>query len=551
MKGFDFSEMSEGDLAHTEKALRRALRLGEAQDDILTYAKLMMPDPEDMDDPDKSLYSAQKHHALIAEALEGVAKGEILRLAISMPPQHGKTELASRLFIAWYQGKFPHADVIMAAYNHGYATNQVGAKVRDYMTSPAHRAVFPNCVLKTGSKAKDHLETEAGGGLNFIGRGGSGTGMAADLIVIDDPLKNADEANSSTVIESLHEWYSRVIDSRVRNTTAIIIIHTRWTEDDLIGRLCDPDHSEHDPVEAENWTYLNIPAVMYDGPVAKAMGADLQIPKEDNVVAAFGDKPMAALWPERFSLTKLAASKRLDALGFEALYQGRPTPDDGDYFRAEWIMEHKDPDEYPRPDKMRFYAASDHALGVKESNDRTCMGPVGVDELDHLWVMPELVWDKFETDRLLDEMVAIMKFRQPHVWWAEAEHIEKSIGPFRRKRQMEEKAYTSVIPLTSTKDLISRARSIQGRMAMKMVHFPAWMPWWSKAKSELLKFPRAKHDDFVSFLSLIGRGLDQEVGASPDRAPENVIRVGSIEWVKAQHNRDRRDERMQRSVAGW
>src|SRR3546814_5438839 len=86
----------------------------------------------------------------------------------------------------------------------------------------------------------------------FIGRGGSGTGKPADLVIIDDPLKNAQEAESLTTRRELHAWYNKVIYSRVRATTAIIIIHTRWSEDDLIGRLCDPDHPEHDPSQARS-----------------------------------------------------------------------------------------------------------------------------------------------------------------------------------------------------------------------------------------------------------------------------------------------------------
>jgi len=548
---FDFSGKSDKELAEMDVMLRRAVALGDAQDDLLTYAKLMMPDPENPNDPDCSRYKIAKHHRLIAEALERVASGDILRLAISMPPQHGKTELASRLFLSWYVGKFPHRNTIMGAYNAGYAQKQVGGKVRDYIQMPVYQAIFPEVRLKPGSKAVDYMALEQGGSMNFIGRGGSGTGMPADLIVIDDPIKNAEEANSPTVIETLHEWYSKVIYSRVRNTTAIVVIHTRWFEDDIIGRQCDPEHSEYDPETAADWTYINIPAVMFDGPVARAMGADLQKPKSDKVIKQFGHKPMAALWDERFSLEHLASAKRLDPLGFEALYQGRPSPDDGDYFKAHYIVEHNLPTEYPRDDQLRFYGASDHALGAKEQNDSTCMGAFGVDSADHIWIMPELVWDKFETDVLLDEMIAIMKFRKPDNWFAEAEHIEKSIGPFRRARQKKEKVYTMVTPLVSAVDLKSRARSIQGRMAMRHVHFPAWMPWYQKARSEMLKFPRAKHDDFVSFLSLIGRGMDMEIGASVDKPPEKIVRVGSIEWVKAQHKREVDREQRDKAVAGW
>lgn len=541
---------SDEELIELEKAARRALRVNEATDDMITFAKLMKPDPEDMDDPDISMYLPAPHHRLIAEALERVARGEILRLAISMPPQHGKSELASRIFPAWFMGRNPTKSLMFATYSDTFAA-KFGGEVREYMNKPAFKTVFPDVEFRKGSKAKDEMALTAGGQMNFIGRGGAGTGMPADLIIIDDPLKNAEEANSPTTIESLHEWYMKVIYSRARTTTAIVVIHTRWVEDDIIGRQCDPDHSDYDKDEASKWTYINIPSVLYGGPVADALHADLKVSDNDRVIAAFGDKPIAALWPSQFSLEHLASAKKLDPMGFEALYQGRPTPDDGEYFQKSWLVEHHDPSEYPRPDKLRFYAASDHALTEKEANDATCMGTFGIDEYDHIWIMPELVWDRFETDRLLDEMISLMKLRKPLVWWAESEHIEKAIGPFRRKRQMEEKTFTMVEPLTSIKDLRARARPIQGRLAMKMVHFPAWMPWWVKAKGELLKFPRAKHDDFVSFMSLVGRGMDQEVGASPSIENRKVVRVGSIEWIKAADKRDKRMSAREKAVAGW
>lgn len=546
----NLDQKSDDELVELEKAARRALRVAEAHDDLIAFAKLMKPDPEDPNDPDRSLYLPAAHHRLIAEALQEVAEGRTLRLAISMPPQHGKSELASRLFPAWFMGRHPTKSLMFATYSDTFAA-KFGGEVREYMNKPAYHTIFPEVEFRKGSKAKDEMALTAGGQMNFIGRGGAGTGMPADLIIIDDPLKNAEEAGSPTTIENLHEWYQKVIYSRARTTTAIVVIHTRWVEDDIIGRQCDPDHSEYDKAEADKWTYINIPAVVYDGPVARAMKMNLSVPTNERVIAAFGEKPMAALWPEQFSLEHLASAKKLDALGFESLYQGRPTPDDGEYFKKEWLVEHRDPAEYPKKDRLRFYAASDHALTEKEQNDATCMGVVGIDEYDHIWVMPELVWDRFETDRLLDEMISLMKMRKPLTWWAENEHIEKAIGPFRRKRQMEEKAFVLVEGVTSIKDLRARARPIQGRMAMKMVHFPAWMPWWVRAKAELMKFPKAKHDDFVSFMSLVGQGIDREIGMSPASEDRKVVKVGSIAWMKAAAKREARLSAREKQVAGW
>ena len=142
--------------------------------------------------------------------------------------------------------------------------------------------------------------------------------------------------------------------------------------------------------------------------------------------------------------------------------------------------------------------------------------------------------------------------REPPPRLAEDEHINKSIGPFRRQRMREEKVFkTAVQGLTSTRDLKARARSIQGRMAQRMVHFPAWAPWYQKAKSQMLKFPFATHDDFISFLSLVGRGLDAEFPAEREPEEEKVIRVGSFARVKAESaRRARRDKRLKGALGG-
>src|SRR3546814_2419110 len=173
----------------------------------------------------------------------------------------------------------------------------------------------------------------------------------------------------------LHAWYNKVIYSRVRATTAIIIIHTRWSEDDLIGRLCDPDHPEHDPSQAKSGTYRNGPAVLKPGPLADALGAKLERSKDPDVVAAFGHEPIAALWPEEFPLRHLASAKALDPLGFGALYLGKPTPDDGYYFRKEHISEY---DRGDLPTNLRLYGASDHAVSEKQERDSTVLGIVRV-----------------------------------------------------------------------------------------------------------------------------------------------------------------------------
>jgi hypothetical protein len=334
----------------------------------------------------------------------------------------------------------------------------------------------------------------------------------------------------------------------------VVVVHTRWTENDIIGRVCDPNHPNHDPVIAKKWQYFNLPAVVDDPGLAQALGLKLEVQTDPEIVAQFGEKPMCSLWEARKPLTLLAEVRRMDPVGYEALYNGNPSPEEGDYFKKDWLIEY---DSHELPRMLRVYGASDHALGTKNYNDESVIGRFGVDEEDNIWILPDLFMAKFkDTGDLVEEILRQMRggdltAPQPVLWWAEDEHISKSIGPFLRKRMLETKTYCTIDPLTSTSDLMLRARAIQGRMRMGKVRFPRWAPWWvNKARPQVLRFPHATHDDFVSFLSLIGRGMMQEVRAEAPPA-DNVIRVGSFAWVKQAADRDKRQAELRKAVAGW
>jgi hypothetical protein len=177
------------DLARYEAVLKRLIAAIDARDGLLPFAKLMMPVAGQEDDPDHSRYAPQKFHRVMVAALEELESGNIRRLIISLPPRHGKTLLASKMFPAWYAGRNPHNSLIFGTYNERYALD-VGRAVRDIMLSPAYAQVFPDLVLKWNSQAADRLETDKGGIMAFVGRGGTITGRGGDVLIIDDPLKD-------------------------------------------------------------------------------------------------------------------------------------------------------------------------------------------------------------------------------------------------------------------------------------------------------------------------------------------------------------------------
>ncbi len=532
-------------------AAKRKLKIIQARDDLLTFIQLLMPDPDAPDDPDRSQYQIEPHHRMLAEAVDQVHARVIKWFALAIPPQHGKSFILSRMGVAWKIGKNPGRHIIVGTYGSDFA-KEIGDHVRDIVRSPIYQQIFPGVEIARDTQSKSDMKIIAhgrvGGSIRFRGRGESTTGRPADDFIIDDPYKDKQEGDSDLVRKECRDWYSAVVFSRLNVRSTVIIVHTRWNEDDLIGWICDPEHPDHDPDKAARWTYINIAAVVRDPEMAKILDLKLEPPTDPHVVRAFGTGPAAALWDDRFPLEHLAEAYENDKSIFTALYMGRPSPEEGDFFKVGMLREYKAED---LPENLTPYAASDHALTTRQDRDANCFGCVGVDERGEVWIYHDLVWDRFETDVAVDEMIELMRRHRPHVWWAERDHISKAIGPFMRTRMREEGVFCYVEESPANKDHKTRARGIQGRMAMGMVHFPAFAPWWPAARNELLKFPNGRNDDFVSFLSHIGMGLDRLAPArKPKKRDDNVIRIGSIEWVKATANVERREEKRLKARRG-
>ena len=232
-----------------------------------------------------------------------------------------------------------------------------------------------------------------------------------------------------------------------------------------------------------------------------------------------------------------------------ALYMGKPTPDEGDYFKRDWLVEYQ-ADELP--DRLRKYGASDHAVSVKQDRDYTVVGCDGLDENDDIWVMPDVVWDRMETDRTVEELLYQFKAHKPELWWMESELISKSFGPFLKKRMIETKTYTTLDPQTVSKDKRTRARAIQGRMSLKKVRFPAFAAWWPEAKAQILQFDHGANDDFVDWLAHIGHGMLKEVSPAGEHSVnDNIVRVGSPLWTVRQAARRAKHEQRKSATKGW
>ena len=498
---------------------------------LIPFARYMSPDPDNRVDALCSAYEVARHHRVIGAALEEVEAGRIKRLMISCPPRHGKTKLASMLFPAWAVGRNPRKSIVFATYNDKFAQD-IGGVVKTSMQSPLYRHVFPKLELRYGGAANDRLRIVDGGDLFFVGVGGTLTGRGGDINILDDPVKNRKEADSPIVREALWNWYNNVLRYRMMTQdAALIIIATRWNEDDIIGRHTDPTNPYYNEEEAATWSIINLPALAEDD---DPLGRPIDTP----------------LWPSRFGAAFLADQRRADPRGFSALYQGRPTPAEGSFFKSDFIRTYNKMSELPHPDSLRYYGASDLAVSTGQDNDKTVHLVVGVDEHDNIWLMPDIVWGRLAADASIEAVIGLMSKYKPMLWWGEKGVISKSIGPFLRKRMLERRVFCSIDEITPIADKQARAQSISARMNMGRVYFPRFPRWFHDARDQLLKFPHSGFDDFVDALSLIGLGLMKQIPArGRPKVRNDHPKEFTLGWVKENTKRAEREARM--AMDGW
>lgn len=423
-------------------------------------------------------YREAAHHTLIAEKLEAVERGEIDRLMINMPPRHGKSELASRRFPAWFLGCHPSKSVIAASYNSDLAAD-FGRQVRNIVASKEYGNLF-GTKLAEDSRAANRWNTSEGGAYVAAGVGTAITGRGADILLIDDPVKDREEADSEIQRQKVWDWYTSTAYTRLAPGGRIIVIQTRWHEDDLSGRLLVEQSKGGD-----RWEVLELPAITSDG---------------------------QALWPAFYPLEVLERTRRvLPPRDWSALYQQRPAPDEGAYFKRDWFRWYDE-----KPAQLRIYGASDYAV-TDGGGDYTVHIVVGVDPDDNIYVL-DLWRGQTASDVWISAWLDLVRQYKPMMWAEEQGQIVKSIGPFLEKRMREERVYCRREQITSASDKPTRSRAIQARTSMGKVYLPSKAPWMAEFTRELLTFPAGKHDDQVDTFGLVGRMLDEMVPATAPKA---------------------------------
>lgn len=442
-------------------------------------------------------------HREICDELDGflqdIADKKSPRLIICMPPRSGKSEIVSRSFPAYAFGLHPDMQIIATSYSADL-TQRFSRDVQRKIDDPKYAEIFP----ETSLNSKNVKTTSFGsfirtaelfeivghrGAYRAAGVGGGITGMGADILCIDDPVKDRRDANSATIREALWDWYTSTAYTRLSPGGGVIVMCTRWHMDDLVGRLLDRAASG----EGEQWRVINYPAIAeHDEPHRKA-----------------GE----ALHPERYDLNALLRiQKQVGSRDWAALYQQHPVPDGGGLFKSDWIQHW---DKLPE----RFDAAViSWDMTFKESATSDFVVGQVWGRKDGAFYLVDQFRGRWDFVKSLEQFVAAAR-KYPRITRKLIE--DKANGPAiisALKRKV-----TGIIPITPKESKEARANAVTTLWEARNVYLPPpdRYPWVAQDFiPELLAFPSGAHDDGVDAMTQALNDLNRHSGLHID--PTNL-----------------------------
>jgi len=399
------------------------------------------------------------HLRLTQEYLDKVTRGEIDRLMICEPPRHGKSEMATIRYPLWRIEREPWTRVVIGSY---------GQDLANKFNRTARKIAVERFDLSDERKAAAEWSTPDGGGMKAVGVGAGVTGHGAHLIIIDDPVKNREEANSELRRETVWNWYNDDLYTRLEPGGAIILIMTRWHEDDLAGRILVSER-------ASDWTVLNLPALA-----------------EDN--DPLGRAPGEALCPDRYDEAALDRIRRGGLNSWYALYQQRPQPPEGGMFKRPWFTIGNVP---PVVQLFGGFCRYWDKAGTAEGGAYTAGVLMGRNKNGQFWVLDVIrgQWSAGERERIILQTA----HTDQAAWGAVQTWVEQEPGSGGK-----ESAENTIRNLAGFR---VRAERVTGDKAFRAEPYAAQAeagnvtilraPWTAQYLSELCAFPTGTYADQV------------------------------------------------------
>ena len=440
---------------------RKAVTKQKAANDFMAYVNYVWPS-----------FIHGRHHEKMARAFERVARGEVKRLIINMPPRHTKSEFASYLLPSWFLGMYPGKKIIQTSHTAELAVG-FGRKVRNLVDSDAYKDIFPDVALQSDSKAAGRWATNYGGDYFAIGVGGAVTGKGADLLIIDDPHSEQEAALSETnpeIYDKTYEWYTSGPRQRLQPGGAIVVVMTRWSKKDLTGQVLKAAAQR----SGEEWEVIDFPAILPSG------------------------KP---LWPQFWSLKELSALKEELPNGkWMAQYMQQPTSDVSAIIKREWWRTWPDDD---APFCEFVIQSWDTAFLKTERSDYSACTTWGVFyKPDSLGInraniiLLNAFKSRMEFPELKQRAMQEYKEWNPDTLVVEAKAAGSPLIFELRAMGIPVQEFTP----TKGNDKIARLNSVADIFASGMV----WVPntsWAEELVEEVASFPSGEHDDMVDSMS--------------------------------------------------
>ena len=452
-----------------------------------------------------------RHFDYLGDRVLEMFRGDLQRLCVSMPPGSGKSEYLSLTVASWWLANRPGARVVIASYGKDLAIGwskraksalaQLGAEVFGVTAIEREKAAE--------WKVRDPDTGEPVSGVGYfmaLGRGGPFTGKRAELLIIDDLLKDALEANSPAVRDAAWDWFDKVAMTRLLSGSCVIMIATRWHHDDPIGRL--EDKQRRGEVELP-WEFVNLPALaLEDDPLGREPGETL----------------WPALWPQE-RMEKIRQGR--DPSTWSALFQGRPTPEGGGLFKVgEWLQSYRQEGPHlvcgelrVELERLRRFSTVDLAGSKKQRADWTVIATWGIDHATRtLWLL-DLVRKRLEAPQIVEELRRVYKEQRPAAFYCEetgpqlnlvhalriAEQAGETLDPAKVERDaLLTRAAAAGLPVRKIKpqaDKVTRSSQAQAVMSNGRMLFPERAAWLEELTDELAQFPEGKHDDQVDAVS--------------------------------------------------
>lgn len=408
-----------------------------------------------------------KHHRQIAKKFEDIAKGNIKRLIVNMPPRHTKSEFASYLFPAWMIGRNPKLKIIQTSHNSELAT-RFGRKMKNLVDDSLYNQIFHNVQIATDSKASGRWETNHGGEYFAAGVGGAITGRGADLLIIDDPHTEQD-AMSDTAMDNTYEWYTSGPRQRLQPGGAIVVVMTRWSEKDLTGQLIKAQAKTE---KGDKWEVIEFPAIMPSG---------------------------NPIWPEYWKIEELEKVKAaISESKWQAQYQQQPTSDETAIIKREWWKKWTKP---RVPPLLHIIQSYDTAFSKKESADYSAITTWGVFQDDGM-LGPSLImmdaqkgrWDFPELKR-----IALDKYKEYN---PDSVIIEAKASGMPLTQELNRLG----IPISNFtpsrgNDKLTRVNSVSPVFESGKVYYPEGYEWAEEVIEECAAFPYGEYDDYVDSMT--------------------------------------------------